>query len=456
MENLKSISIFFSYFVAIFTCGYIIINSILAPFRGIARRANGRTASSRDKTTNTFLYSIALFAALATISLGLTWYHILRFFHLSYKSWSTTLATPSTPRTIGYWLRETRLFEEAYRIVVITPERWWWSQQIFLACFGWGIWVGYQGHGGVPGKGGKGRSLTVLAAYMVLAQLVSLSVAVNLYFVDMLAHRGFECSPAASEAISTEVGVHAVVSAGETAQKQTRVVPAPHSALAAAQPAASVPTITESRTARTLFGFYLIACFLPTSVLPTLTHTPQNSLLNRLFFPTLLLPHVALFIPVLFAYPVSPRFTRILYMCSTFSSVVCHAASTSAVVDRVREFLAAKKADSMHDGFGLGLGYQAIVQTTIQWLGKTLLNTHPAVSSVSWDVFCFCLSVAIWAGVEGGASGGVWLGDQATEVDRVRGMHLGLGRRVARVSLAGVMMVIGGAGVGALVFAGDL
>ena len=306
----------------------------------------------------------------------------------------------------------------------------------------------------------------MLAAYMVLAQLVSLSVAVNLYFVDMLAHRGFERSPAASEAISTEVEVHAVVSAGETAQKQTWVVPAPHSTLAAAQPAASVPTITESRTAKTLLGFYHIACFLPTSVLPTLTHTPQNSLLNRLFFPTLLLPHVALFIPVLFAYPVSPRFTRILYMCSTFSSVVCHAASTSTVVDRVREFLAAEEAgkalarstaaDSMHDGFGLGLGYQAIVQTTIQWLGKTLLNTHPAVSSVSWDVFCFCLSVAIWAGVEGGASGGVWLGDQATEVDRVRGMHLGLGRRVARVSLAGVMMVIGGAGVGALVFAGDL
>jgi len=62
----------------------------------------------------------------------------------------------------------------------------------------------------------------------------------------------------------------------------------------------------------------------------------------------------------------------------------------------------------------------------------------------------------MWAGVEGGASGGVWLGGQARAVDGVRGVHLGLGCRVARASLAGAMMVIGGAGVGALVFAEDL
>ena len=50
----------------------------------------------------------------------------------------------------------------------------------------------------------------------------------------------------------------------------------------------------------------------------------------------------------------------------------------------------------------------------------------------------------------------MWLGDHATEADRVRGVHLGLGRRVARVPLVGVMIplrilmiVIGGAGVGA-------
>ena len=339
--------------------------------------------------------------------------------------------------------------------------------------------MSYQGHGGVPGKGGKGRSVAVLTAYMVLAQLVSLSVAVNLYFVDVLAHRGFECAPsspppaAAAEVMSKEGGEdHAVVAVAEKAQTQT--VPAPNSTLAAAQSPTSAPTVTESRMARILLGFYLIACFLPTSVLPTLTHTPQTSPLNRLFFPTLLFPHVALFIPIFFTYPVSPRFTRILYTCSTFCSVACHAASTSAVVDRVRSFLAVEEAGRVLASTTAAAaaaaasttataavttaGSSAIIQTTIQWLGITLLNTHPAVSSVSWDVLCFCLSVAMWAGVEGGASGGVWLGGQAREVvDRAPSVvHLGLGRRVARVSLAGAMMAIGGAGAGALVFAGDL
>ncbi|RPB20497.1 hypothetical protein L211DRAFT_829397 [Terfezia boudieri ATCC MYA-4762] len=377
MENTKSISIFTSYFLAIVTCAFVIVRSILSSFRFCKR--NGISKSTKHNLCTQFV----LFVILTALSFGFTWYNMLRFFHLSYTIWSTTVTPLDTPHTIGNWLRDTKLFEEAYRIVVITPERWWWSQQIFLACFGWGVWVSYQGK---PGRGGKERSWKVLTAYMVLAQLVSLSVAVNLYFVDVLAYRGAEAPPPA---------------------KGRRE-----------------PRATETGLAKALLGFYLTLCFIPTSLLPTLIHTPPTSPLNKFFFPALLLPHVALFIPIFFAYPTSPRFTRILYTCLTFGCVACHAASTLATI-----------------------------KATIKWLGKTLLNTHPAVSSVSWDVVWFVVSVALWAGIEGGA-GGIWVEGGGHKVGQREGACFM--KRVMRVVVAAVMMAVAGAGAGSLVFAADL
>lgn len=306
----------------------------------------------------------------------------------------------------------------------MTPERWWWSQQIFLACFGWGIWVGYQGHGGKPSRGGKGRNWGVLMAYMVLAQLVSLSVAVNLYFVDVLAHRGAEASSLPSPPVSVD-------------QKKK---------------GGKESVAMESGLTKALLGFYLTLCFLPTSVLSTLTHTPQTSPLNKLFFPALLLPHVALFIPIFCTYPVSPRFTRILYTCSAFGSVACHAASTLAVVERVTVFLAKEKTLALGTS-GAQPDLYEILKTTIEWLRETLLNTHPAVSSVSWDVCWFVVSVALWAGIEGGA-GGVWVGGGGDKVLEREGACFM--KKVMRVVVAALMMAVGGAGAGALVFAADL
>ncbi|KAF8419371.1 hypothetical protein EV426DRAFT_293453 [Tirmania nivea] len=402
MENIKSVSIFTSYFLAILACTFVIVTSILRPLG--TRKWNGANRS----TKHTLYSQLVLFVILSILSLSFTWYHMLRFFHLSYATWSTTVASPDTPRTIGYWLRDTKLFEEAYRIVVITPERWWWSQQIFLACFGWGIWISYQGHG------------RKLAAYMALAQLVSLSVAVNLYFVDVLAHRGAE-APSAPPADPKE-----------NVRKK--------------------PVATETRLEKALLGFYLTFCFIPTLVLPILIHTPPESQLNKLFFPALLLPHVALFIPIFFMCPVSPRFTRILYTCSSFGSVACHAASTLAVVKQVTVSLAKERALASGTS-GAQTNFYEIIKTTIECLGGTLLNAHPAVSSVSWDVSWFVVSVALWAGIEGGGSG-VWIGVSGDKVGQREGVSFM--RMAMRVVVAAVMMAVGGAGVGALIFAADL
>jgi hypothetical protein len=78
-----------------------------------------------------------LFRFLALGSLGITWYHMLRFIKWSYLSHSNS-PNPSI-ESIAAWLRGTALFEQAWRIVCETPRRWWWSSQ--LVTYTAGVWT---------------------------------------------------------------------------------------------------------------------------------------------------------------------------------------------------------------------------------------------------------------------------------------------------------------------------
>ncbi|KAF8477555.1 hypothetical protein BDZ91DRAFT_806831 [Kalaharituber pfeilii] len=415
MENLLSISIFVNYFFNIFVCFAWIFWSILKPVR--EHRKNGLSTNTNNKSLRA---SIVTFSLLTLTALSLTWYHMFRLFNLSYTQWDQN-AGPNIPRAIGYWLRDTKLFEEAYRSVVMTPERWWWSQQIFLVCFGWGVWLSYQGADGVKRAGGKGRSKVTLVAYMVIAQLVSLSVALGLSFVDALTHRAY------------------AVPVANKKQKEEE-------------------DQEESALAKALLAIFLMLSFLPTSALPTLTQTSSGMLLNKLFFPALLLPHAALFIPICFARPVSRRFTRLLYTCSAAGSVACHAAASRTILKGTRSWMHAAAAAARVTGTGSGVQQVqlgAVLAETIKRQFWTLVGVHPAVSSVSFDVVMSGVCVAMWAGMEGGGRDGVWIGGEREEREAER-KKVGLWKRVGRVLLAWGMIAIGGAGVGALVFAGDL
>jgi hypothetical protein len=81
----------------------------------------------------------ALFQALAVVSLVLTWYHMLSFMKLSYLDYHKPRIPKVSMSSMAAWLHETHLFEQAWRIVCETPERWWWSSQ--LCTFTTGIWT---------------------------------------------------------------------------------------------------------------------------------------------------------------------------------------------------------------------------------------------------------------------------------------------------------------------------
>lgn len=92
---------------------------------------------------------IPVFVALAALSLGATWYYMFSFFAYSYRDWACRTGSvgtaPLTARDIELWLRDTKLFQEAWGAVVESPWRFWWSEQIFLWTTGWSLFLGVSG-----------------------------------------------------------------------------------------------------------------------------------------------------------------------------------------------------------------------------------------------------------------------------------------------------------------------
>lgn len=89
-----------------------------------------------------------MFTALAALSLGFTWCYMFSFFAYSYHDWACERGiVPDVVdvRKLEMWLRDTKLFKEAWETVSETPQRFWWSGQIFLWTVGWSLFLGVMG-----------------------------------------------------------------------------------------------------------------------------------------------------------------------------------------------------------------------------------------------------------------------------------------------------------------------
>lgn len=140
----KSLSIFFGYLSLIvfffFTCCHTIY------VRYQARQRNNDWASGRRRA------QFFLFASLAVLSIGMTWFYMISLFFYSYDSWATSpdglfYSSVELPLLVrmGLWLKKTYLFKEAWEAVSENPVRVWWSGQIFGWTIGWGLFLGIAG-----------------------------------------------------------------------------------------------------------------------------------------------------------------------------------------------------------------------------------------------------------------------------------------------------------------------
>ena len=155
-SNLLPLSIFGGYFfLAVSLTGLISYDVLYKAYRALPPSADTRHRKpSREK-------HVQLFVVLAVVGLAITWFHMLSFFALSYRTWAyemgediplalwgekVYLSSYTDVRlALGRWLKDTSLFKDAWEIVIERSRRYWWSQQIFLGAAAWAVFVGIEG-----------------------------------------------------------------------------------------------------------------------------------------------------------------------------------------------------------------------------------------------------------------------------------------------------------------------
>lgn len=118
----------------------------------------------------------SIFLALALASFAHTWFYMFKFMHSSFLPYKN-LDQPLIDR-ISNWLANTRLFEQAwYAVCFPTNANWWWSEQLCLFTVGsWTLFLAAQG---------ETHKIKHVWAYMLLGQLVAISVASNLFYAAL-------------------------------------------------------------------------------------------------------------------------------------------------------------------------------------------------------------------------------------------------------------------------------
>ncbi|KAK4177121.1 hypothetical protein QBC36DRAFT_300505 [Triangularia setosa] len=159
-----------------------ILASYMVTAAALTIRCNGIIRRHPSQKAKRNPASLALFGALAAISLATTWSYMFAYFRWSYFDWAANNASGATidgQLHLGEWLRDTSLFKQAWFSALERPARAWWTLQIFGFCAIWSVMLSVQA---------KKRNIPQIWAFMLLGQIVAISFASNLFFLAVLVH----------------------------------------------------------------------------------------------------------------------------------------------------------------------------------------------------------------------------------------------------------------------------
>ncbi|WVQ83370.1 hypothetical protein IAT38_005511 [Cryptococcus sp. DSM 104549] len=159
LSELLAFATLTGYFLLIFLSFGLVFRSILAG-SSVSKLLEGRAF---------FFLRTALGALLCT------WYFMIQFMIWSYNDYSFLHKSTS----VGQWLVNTKLFEQAWTIVCQGPANWWWSSWI---CTWTVVFTAI-----IRSESGR-RGIKYPYAYMLLGQLVAMSVATGLFLVAISLH----------------------------------------------------------------------------------------------------------------------------------------------------------------------------------------------------------------------------------------------------------------------------
>jgi len=289
-----------------------------------------RSLNAIKPAVDRYRTSYCMFGLLTLASLGHTWFYMLKFLAWSFNDYEANRTTPTSDLTVltrlTSWLLYTSLFEQAWSTVCFGPLNWWWSQQLCLYTVGaWTVFLAT-----------KGRIYRIphIWAYMVLGQLVAISVATNLFYLAVL-----------------------LASAKQT-QKSTKN----DSSNLSAAPSLYVPIF---------LGLYSVF------------RSPNTSSTDSSFIINLLCMHTLLVVPLVLP-PISVPLLPAIPM-KTFSLAI---ASLSIMLHVRWTFLLAFREELGVMSFLLSFPLRA-------W--ETLQRFHPAQSSIGWDVVWTTISLVVWS-----------------------------------------------------------
>ncbi|WVF69838.1 hypothetical protein IAT40_004618 [Kwoniella sp. CBS 6097] len=165
-DELVAYLVFISYFLLIFLSFGLVFRSILAG-RNVSKLFEGRAF---------------YFLRTAVGALLCTWYFMFRFMAWSYENHSVRKGSAS----FGRWLVDTPSLEQAWTTVCSGPANWWWSSWIctWTVVFTAVVWS----------ESGR-RGIKYPYAYMLLGQLVAISVSTALFLVALSLHPRIRPTP---------------------------------------------------------------------------------------------------------------------------------------------------------------------------------------------------------------------------------------------------------------------
>ncbi|KAJ3740247.1 hypothetical protein DFH05DRAFT_1511000 [Lentinula detonsa] len=252
----------------------------------------------------------AMFTLLAIGSFIHTWYYMFRFMEWSFKDYESKIEDINGAflDRLSLWLINTALFEQAWYTVCSEPINWWFSEQLCSYTVGaWTIFIFVEA---------KRHKIKYAWTYMLLGQLVAISVASNLFYI----------------AVSL-----------------------------------STPRPIKSRAASPVLWLSILMSLLAVS------YTPFTN--ERTFLPNLLVMHTLAAIPLLLG-----RYIDVSRFRLSFSSLYLLVFIITA---------------SIHTWSTLVL-YQSLDEPIVGALWRTL-HSHPAQSSIGWDIIWTSASFVVWA-----------------------------------------------------------
>ncbi|KAJ7158055.1 hypothetical protein C8R46DRAFT_1165229 [Mycena filopes] len=291
-------------------CSYL--STIAGLFLFIARSLSAQNFGSRAY----------VFVALSVASFAHTWFYMFKFMAWSFTDYERSrISTELTIKRLSQWLLNTSLFEQAWANVCFGQVNWWWSQQLCLFTVGaWTIFLSIEG---------RRHNVKFIWAYMLLGQLVAISVASNLFYLALV--------------------------------------------LAPPPPPPSNRRSTPLRAP--------VALWLPVLLsLATVATSPFTS--DTSFLPNLLLMHSLIVLPLLAPDRLFPLGeTKSSFDMSLKTLYILVFGGALALHTRVT---------------GQALGDPAVSVTDFALKAWDVLHSHPAQSSIGWDVIWTSISFIVW------------------------------------------------------------